>query len=160
MSIEGMYQEVILDHHRHPIGRGLREPFGGQAHHINTSCGDELTVRVALSADGTRVEDVSWEGDGCAISVASMSVLCDNLTGATVEQSLQSHGAFLELMHSKGQGTADPDLLADAVAFTGVAQFPARVKCALLGWMAFEDALSHARDVTQTSSRAQGGTHD
>lgn len=143
MSIEGMYQEVILDHHRNPVGKGLREPFAAQAHHINTSCGDELTVRVTLDAAGESISDISWDGQGCAISMASMSILAESATGASVAAERDLHAKFLELMHGRGEVAADPSL-GEAVAFGGVAQFPARVKCALLGWMAAADALDQA----------------
>jgi len=143
MSIEGMYQEVILDHHRNPVGKGLREPFAAQAHHINTSCGDELTVRVTLDAAGESISDISWDGQGCAISMASMSILAESATGVSVAAERDLHAKFLELMHGRGEVAADPSL-GEAVAFGGVAQFPARVKCALLGWMAAADALDQA----------------
>ena len=143
MSIEGMYQEVILDHHRNPVGKGLREPFAAQAHHINTSCGDELTVRVTLDAAGESISDISWDGQGCAISMASMSILAESATGVSVAAERDLQAKFLELMHGRGEVAADPSL-GEAVAFGGVAQFPARVKCALLGWMAAADALDQA----------------
>lgn len=143
MSIEGMYQEVILDHHRNPVGKGLREPFAAQAHHINTSCGDELTVRVALDAAGESITDISWDGQGCAISMASMSILAESATAGSVAAERELHAKFLELMHGRGEVSADL-ALGEAVAFGGVAQFPARVKCALLGWMAAADALDQA----------------
>lgn len=144
MSIDGMYQEVILDHHKHPIGKGLQEPFSAQAHHINTSCGDELTVRVHLNDAGDMLTNVSWDGQGCAISVASMSILAESVTGGSVAHARELHEIFLSLMH--GRGEVNPDSrLGEAIAFGGVAQFPARVKCALLGWMAVSDALDRAK---------------
>ncbi len=144
MSLEGMYQELILDHHRNPIGKGLREPFSAQTHHINTSCGDELTVRVALV--GSTIEDISWDGVGCAISQASMSMLADMCTNAPVADFERLLSQFLHVMHGRGHVTPDPSL-GDACAFEGVAQFAARVKCALLGWMAVEDAVAQAQGV-------------
>jgi len=144
MSIDGMYQEVILDHHKHPVGKGLREPFSAQTHHINTSCGDELTVRVLVNDSTGELTDVSWDGQGCAISIASMSILAESVTGNSVTVARDLHEKFLTLMHGRGEATPHPDL-GEAVAFAGVAQFPARVKCALLGWMAVSDALDQAR---------------
>ena len=153
MSIDGMYQEVILDHHKHPVGKGLRDPYEAQVHHINTSCGDELTVRVQRSESGANVADISWDGQGCAISIASMSILAEAVTNGTVAHARELHESFLELMHGRGEVSADPEL-GEAVAFSGVAQFPARVKCALLGWMAVADALDQAEaESTQRSTQ-------
>lgn len=145
MQLESMYQEIILDHYRRPVGRGLREPFGAQVHHVNPTCGDELTLRVAL-ADGADpvIEDISYEGAGCSISQASVSVLHELAVGEHLSAWRAQHEAFLELLHGRGQVEPDEDVLGDAVAFAGVAQYPARVKCALLGWMALQDAVGRA----------------
>jgi nitrogen fixation protein NifU and related proteins len=142
MQIDQLYQEIILDHYKHPHGRGLRDPFDAEAHHVNPTCGDEVTLRVQLKAGS--VADVSYEGMGCSISQASASVLYDLLKGATVADSLRRHEAFAELMAGRGQVEPDEEILEDAVAFAGVAKYPARVKCALLPWMAFKDALARA----------------
>jgi nitrogen fixation NifU-like protein len=142
MQLDALYQEIILDHYKHPHGRGLREPFDGEAHHVNPTCGDEVTVRVAL-ADGT-LRDVSYDGMGCSISQASASVLHELLTGRTVGDALVVHGAFHELMSGRGKVEPDEAVLGDGVAFSGVARYPARVKCALLPWMAFKDATARA----------------
>ncbi len=139
-----MYQEVILDHYKHPHHRGLREPFGAEVHHVNPTCGDEVTLRVALSRDGQTVADVSYDGQGCSISQASTSVMTELVIGRTVDEALAVHEAFLELMQSRGTVEPDEDVLEDGVAFAGVARFPARVKCALLSWMAFKDATARA----------------
>ena len=137
-----MYQEIILDHYRHPHHRGLREPYDVEVHHVNPTCGDELTVRVLL--DGGSVRDVSYDGQGCSISQASASVMTDLVIGRRVDEALAVHQEFLALMQSRGKVPADEEVLEDAVAFAGVAQYPARVKCALLGWMAFKDAAVQA----------------
>ncbi|MGC3954171.1 MAG: SUF system NifU family Fe-S cluster assembly protein [Propionicimonas sp.] len=142
MSVEAMYQEIILEHYREKHHSGLREPFGAQVHHVNPSCGDEVTLRVRL--DGDQVADVSYEGVGCSISQAATSVMTDLVIGRTVEQALALHEEFTELMHSRGEIEPDEDTLEDAVAFVGVAKFPARVKCALLGWSAFKDAVAQS----------------
>ncbi|HEX5497336.1 MAG TPA: SUF system NifU family Fe-S cluster assembly protein [Mycobacteriales bacterium] len=146
MQLESMYQEIILDHYKNPHGRGLREPYDAEVHHVNPVCGDEVTLRVRL--DGDRICDVSHEGQGCSISQASTSVLTDLLVGKTVADALGVHEEFLRLMRSKGVGEPDEDVLEDAVAFVGVSRYPARVKCALLGWMAWKDATSQATSVT------------
>jgi nitrogen fixation NifU-like protein len=140
-----MYQEIILDHYRHPHGKGLREPYSSEVHHINPTCGDEITLRVALG-DGPDpvLLDVSYDGAGCSISQASVSVLAELATGERLSQLRPQHEAFLELMHGRGTVEPDEDVLGDAVAFAGVAKYPARVKCALLGWMALQDAIARS----------------
>lgn len=139
MQLESMYQEIILDHYRNPHHKGLREPYDAEVHHVNPTCGDEVTMRVRLS-DGV-VEDVSYEGSGCSISQASESVMTDLVVGRKVGDALATAEAFLAMMHG---GDPDEDVLEDAVAFAGVAKYPARVKCALLGWMAWKDATARA----------------
>ncbi|HEY6424654.1 MAG TPA: SUF system NifU family Fe-S cluster assembly protein [Pseudonocardiaceae bacterium] len=139
MKLEQMYQEIILDHYRNPHRHGLREPFDAESYQINPTCGDEVTLRVAL--DGDRVADVSYEAMGCSISQASTSVLTDLVVGRTVAESTSTLDAFVEMVQSRGKVEPDEDVLADGVAFAGVARYPARVKCALLGWMAFKDAV-------------------
>ncbi|MGA8116836.1 MAG: SUF system NifU family Fe-S cluster assembly protein [Actinocatenispora sp.] len=159
MQLDSLYQEIILDHYKHPHGRGLRDPavsadgeqpHVAEAHHVNPTCGDEMTIRVHLTGDGdeVRVEDVSYDGMGCSISQASASVLYDLVAGRPLTEALSRHEAFNELMTGRGQVTPDEDLLEDAVAFAGVARYPARVKCALLSWMAFKDAAARATATT------------
>lgn len=145
MQLESMYQEIILDHYKHPHARGLREPYDGESFQVNPTCGDELTLRVHL--DGSRVTDVSYDGQGCSISQASASVLTDLVIGNSTDQALSKMDSFVELMESRGKVEPDEDVLEDGVAFAGVAKYPARVKCALLGWMAFKDALVKAGTV-------------
>ncbi|MEV0147475.1 MULTISPECIES: Fe-S cluster assembly sulfur transfer protein SufU [unclassified Nonomuraea] len=137
---ESMYQELILEHYKHPQGRGLREPYDAEVHHVNPTCGDEITLRVKLG-DAGRIEDVSYDGQGCSISQAAASVLHELTAGSTVEETLSVVDEFTRLMQGRGQVEADEDVLGDAVAFAGVAKFPARVKCALLSWMAYKDAV-------------------
>ncbi|MEV6899096.1 Fe-S cluster assembly sulfur transfer protein SufU [Amycolatopsis sp. NPDC051372] len=140
MNLESMYQEIILDHYKNPHGRGLSDPYDAESFQVNPTCGDEVTLRVKL-ADG-KVEQVSYEGQGCSISQASTSVLTDLVTGHTVEEAFTTMDAFVELMQGKGKVEPDEDVLEDGIAFAGVAKYPARVKCALLGWMAFKDAVA------------------
>lgn len=146
MKLEQMYQEVILDHYRNPLHSGLREPFGAEVHHVNPTCGDELTLRLRLSEDGKSVEDVSYDAQGCSISQASTSMMADLVTGQSVADSLEKFDAFHAMISSRGQDEGDEELLDDAVALAGVSRYPARVKCALLGWMAFKDALAQQID--------------
>ena len=147
MKLEQMYQEIILDHYRHPHGHGLREPFDAESYQVNPTCGDEVTLRVAL--DGDRVADVSYDAIGCSISQAATSVLTDLVIGQTVAESRSTMDAFVEMVQSRGQVEPDEEVLADAVAFVGVSRYPARVKCALLGWMAFKDAVGRATNGAQ-----------
>jgi nitrogen fixation NifU-like protein len=141
-AVDSMYQEIILDHYRNPHHKGLRDPFDVEVHHVNPTCGDEVTLRVQV-VDGV-VQDVSYDGQGCSISQASTSVMTDLVIGRKVDEALSTHGAFLELMQSRGTLEPDEDVLEDGIAFAGVSKYPARVKCALLGWMAWKDATAQA----------------
>jgi nitrogen fixation protein NifU and related proteins len=141
-DLDALYQEIILDHYKNPHGKGLREPFEAEVHHVNPTCGDEVTLRVHVS-DGT-VADVSYDSVGCSISQASASVLNDLLVGKPVDEAMKIHEAFQALMQGRGTVEPDEDVLEDGIAFAGVAKFPARVKCALLSWMAWKDATVRA----------------
>jgi len=142
MDLDSLYQEIILDHYRSPHHAGLREPYEAETHHVNPTCGDEVTVRVHL--DGDTVTDVSYDALGCSISQASASVMTDLVIGRQVTDALSVHDEFLALMQGRGTVEPDEETLEDAVAFAGVAKFPARIKCALLGWMAWKDAVAQA----------------
>jgi nitrogen fixation protein NifU and related proteins len=144
MQLESMYQEIILDHYRNPHHKGLRDPYDAEVHHVNPTCGDEVTLRVRL--DGDDVADVSYDAMGCSISQASASVMTDLIIGRPVKDAMETGEEFLRLMQSRGQAEPDEDLLEDAVAFTGVSKYPARIKCALLAWMAWKDATAKAME--------------
>lgn len=144
MNIDELYQTIILDHYREKHHTGLREPYDAQVHHVNPSCGDELTLRVSLAGDV--IQDVSYEGEGCSISQASTSVMTDLVIGKDVRHSMGLYDDFLEMMQSRGEITPDEDRFEDAIAFAGVSKFPARVKCALLSWSALRDAVGQASD--------------
>jgi nitrogen fixation NifU-like protein len=150
VQLEQMYQEIILDHYKKPHGSGLREPFDGESFQINPTCGDEITLRVRL--DGATVAEVSHETLGCSISQASASVLTDLVVGHSVEESLRILAAFQEMAQGRGQVEPDEDVLGDGVAFAGVARYPARVKCALLSWMAFKDAVARVGEPKEAAS--------
>jgi nitrogen fixation NifU-like protein len=141
-QLESLYQEIILDHYRAPHHKGLREPYEAEVHHLNPTCGDEITVRVHLDDD--LVADVSYDGQGCSISQASASVMTDLVIGKSLGHAIEVHEEFLRLMRSKGEAEPDEDVLEDAVAFAGVSRYPARIKCALLAWMAWKDAAVQA----------------
>ncbi|MDN3355372.1 Fe-S cluster assembly sulfur transfer protein SufU [Actinomadura sp. DC4] len=144
MQLESMYQEIILDHYRNPHHKGLRDPYDAEVHHVNPTCGDEVTLRVRL--DGDDVADVSYDALGCSISQASASVMADLIIGRPVKEAMNTGDEFLKLMQSKGKLDPDEDILEDAVAFTGVSKYPARIKCALLAWMAWKDATAKAME--------------
>ena len=146
MDLDSLYQEIILDHYKNPHHKGLREPFEAEVHHVNPTCGDEVTLRVHVS-DGV-VEDVSYDAVGCSISQAAASVMTDLVIGQPIAKAFAAHEAFLELMQGRGQVEPDEEVLEDGIAFAGVAKFPARVKCALLSWMAWKDATAQSLEAT------------
>jgi nitrogen fixation NifU-like protein len=155
-----LYQELILEHSKRPHHAGLREPFDAEVHHINPTCGDEVTLRVDVSGTGPDavVTDVSYAAQGCSISVASSSVLAEEVIGHSVSESLETFEAMRTMLTSRGQVAGDEDVIGDGVAFAGVSKYPARVKCALLGWTAFTDALARAGfDISSTSSPSPQG---
>ncbi len=142
MSVEQLYQEIILEHYRARHHSGLREPYDVEVHHVNPSCGDELTLRVRLDQD--QISDISYDGVGCSISQASTSVMSELVVGGPVSQALELYDGFQQMIQGKGEVSLDEDRYGDAVAFEGVARFPARVKCAMLAWAALKDALLRA----------------
>jgi nitrogen fixation NifU-like protein len=144
MDLDALYQEIILDHYKNPLNKGLREPYEAEVHHVNPTCGDEVTMRVHLSGHGEDVvvEDVSYDAEGCSISQAATSVMTDLVIGKPVKEAMAIQEEFLNLMQGRGSVEPDEDVLEDGIAFAGVAKFPARVKCALLAWMAWKDATT------------------
>ena len=152
--MEDLYQEIILDHYRNPQGRGLREPFEAEVHHVNPTCGDEIDLRLHLEErDGVlTVADVSYDGQGCSISQASASVMYENVNGLPLADAMFALDRFSEMVTSKGEIAGDEEVLGDAVAFGGVAKYPARVKCALLPWLAWKDAVVQATETQQGGS--------
>ncbi len=156
-AMQALYQQVILDHYKTPHGKGLQDAAAGSAcgesHQVNPTCGDEVTLRVEV--DGQQITGLSWDGQGCSISQASLSVMTELTQGASVADAERLGEVFRDLMNTRGKGLDDDDaedLLGDAVAFTGVSQFPARIKCALLGWSALRDALVRGTSVTASAT--------
>ena len=151
-----LYQELILEHSKRPQHAGLRDPFEAEVHHVNPTCGDEVTLRVHVEGQGREavVRDVSYDALGCSISTASTSVLAEEVIGHTVGEAMTTHEAMRAMLTSKGEDPGDEDVIGDGVAFAGVAKYPARVKCALLGWMAFTDALHQAGIDTSSTAGA------
>ncbi len=150
-----LYQELILEHSKRPHHAGLRDPFDAEVHHINPTCGDEVTLRVELTGAGRDavVRDVSYLAQGCSISVASASVLAEETIGRPVSEALETYEAMREMLTSRGRVTGDEGVIGDGVALSGVSKYPARVKCALLGWTAFTDALARSGvDISTTTT--------
>jgi nitrogen fixation NifU-like protein len=143
MELDALYQDVILDHYKNPQNKKLSSVFDAQVHHINPSCGDEITLNLTL--DNGVIRSISWDGVGCSISQASVSIMSDLLMGKKIEDAEKIQSDFLELMQSKGSQSGNPEVLEDAVALAGVSKYPARIKCALLGWMAYKDAAVQAQ---------------
>ena len=138
-----LYQELILEHSKRPQFAGLREPYEAQTHQVNTSCGDEITLRVHLEGEGESavIKDVSYDSIGCSISVASASMLAENVIGEPLDNAQAVFADTRGMLMSKGQQNGNEELIGDAIALAGVSKYPARVKCALLSWVALQDAL-------------------
>ncbi|WMY79384.1 Fe-S cluster assembly sulfur transfer protein SufU [Citricoccus sp. I39-566] len=141
-DLQNLYQQVILDYSKNPYGVGLLGDAAGSSHQLNPTCGDEITLEVHL--DGDTVTRLRWEGHGCAISQASASLLTELAEGLTVSDLKVRIDAFRTAMQSRGKIAPDEELLGDAVALGGVSRYVARVKCAMLGWVAAEHALTMA----------------
>jgi nitrogen fixation NifU-like protein len=157
-----LYGELILDHARRPQHAGLREPFDVEVNHVNPTCGDEISLRVHLDRgpDGTVVQDVSYDALGCSISIASASVLAEESIGHRLEDTLTTYRRLHAMLTSKGADPGDPEQIGDGVAFAGVARYPARVKCALLSWSAYLDALARAgADIAAASTDGSTSPH-
>lgn len=139
MELNALYQEVILDHYKRPHHKGLTAG-DIQVHHINPSCGDEVTL--SLKVQDQKIGEISWDGAGCSISQASVSIMSDLLTGKSIAEADSILDSFVSMMQSKGADQGDEEVLEDGVALAGVSKYPARIKCALLGWMAYKDAVT------------------
>jgi nitrogen fixation NifU-like protein len=144
MNLKNMYQEVILDHYKSPRGKGLQDNFVGEAHHVNPTCGDDITVRVLLDETGKKIVKISYDGQGCSISQASASIMFEQVDGKSVDEFNIINEEFLSMMQGKGNYEGNEDLIGDGISMIGVAQYPARIKCALLSWMAAKDAIIRA----------------
>jgi nitrogen fixation NifU-like protein len=144
-GLEGLYQQIILDHSKERHGDHPLEGADGEHHEYNPTCGDEITVRVKLDPAHERIDEVAWQGDGCSISMASASVLTDLVQGHSIDEALATADAFRTMLRSKGEGEPDEEVLGDAIAFHGVAKYVMRIKCAMLSWVALEAAVKTAR---------------
>jgi len=141
-DLDSLYQEIIVDHVKHPRRRGLHEGASVESHQLNPTCGDEITLQLTL--DGETITDAAWTGKGCMISQSSASILAEQLPGLTTGEVHERIASFRDSMRSRGEVPIDEDLLGDAVALEGASKFVARVKCAMLAWVAAEDAIAKA----------------
>ena len=144
-GLEGLYQQIILDHSKQRHGDGPLEGADAEYHEYNPTCGDDITMRVRMAPSHERIDAVAWQGDGCSISMASASVLTDLVQGRSIDEALATVQAFREMLRSKGEGDPDEDVLGDAIAFHGVSRYVMRVKCAMLAWVALEAAVRTTR---------------
>ena len=145
MSLDALYQQIILDHNKKRVGFGLHEG-GHPSHQYNPTCGDEITLTVRLSDDGTTITGVEWEGKGCSISQASASIMVSEVIGMTIPEFEAFANGFREAMRSRGQIALSEEEFGDLAALSGVSKFVARVKCAMLAWVAAEDSLALTRE--------------
>lgn len=154
-GLDGLYQELILDHSKRPVGkREFEAPAGtltASHHEFNPSCGDEITLSVAVSPETNNIEVLAWEGQGCSISMASASILSQLVRDdhLSMPEARERIDAFREMIQSRGEIEPDEDLLGDAVALQGVSKFVMRIKCAMLAWVALE------ADLKQIEAEAQ-----
>ena len=145
-GLESLYQELILDHSKRKVGFGLADEEGRSAtsHQHNPLCGDEITLRVRLDGEGDVIRDVTWEGNGCSISQASASMLAELVDGMPRAEASALIDGFREALRSRGTILLEEDVYLDAAALSGVSKYVARVKCAMLAWVALEDDLARA----------------
>ena len=145
MNLEAMYQEIILDHYKNPQNKNLSEPCPAgfvQVHHVNPTCGDEISLRIKV--EQSQIVSLEWDGLGCSISQASASIMSQLVMHQQVPDALDQIDLFLKLM--KSDTNVSYEELDDAIAFAGVAKYPARIKCALLGWMALKDSIAQSME--------------
>jgi nitrogen fixation NifU-like protein len=137
-----LYQQLLVDHARAPQGHGLLEHPTNSSHQVNPTCGDEITMTLVTS-DG-HIEQMGWEGHGCVISQSSASFLFTLIDGKSEAEMLALADVFRTAIRSRGEIELDEDTFGDAIALNGVSKYVARVKCAMLPWVALEDALAVA----------------
>jgi nitrogen fixation NifU-like protein len=147
-DLRDLYQEVILDHSKKP--RNHRKPEGAdhEAHGHNPLCGDRITVYVKV--DGDVIRDIGFEGAGCAISTASASMMTESLKGKTLGESTKLFQAFHELLTTEETARQSAAALGKLAVFSGVREFPVRVKCATLAWHTLRAALDSEKESVTT----------
>lgn len=144
MELDGLYQQIILDHYKRKVGYGINHG-GYPSHQYNPTCGDEINLQVLLSADGSTIDAIEWEGTGCSISQASASMLASEIKGMTLDEFSAFAGGFRDAMRSRGEIVLDEEEYGDLASLSGVSIFVARVKCAMLAWVAAEDSVALTR---------------
>jgi len=144
-ELQSLYQEIILDHQKRPHGFGLEPGAAASSHQVNPTCGDEVTLELHLDTQTGAVTSVRWEGHGCAISQASASLFTEMAAGLTLEELDVRIDAFRTALRSRGTIEPDEELLGDAAVLGGVSKYIARVKCAMLAWVAAEHAIAQVR---------------
>lgn len=138
MDLKELYRAVIMDNYKNPKNKGLKKTDRYHFVHLNNpSCGDDMNVEVLIE-DGI-VKEVHHDGKGCSICCSSASVMSDVLTGKSVSEAKEIIKDFYEVV--KGNAPSDEERLGEAIAYMGVKDFPARIKCATLGWKAAERAI-------------------
>lgn len=147
-ELRDLYQSVIIDHSKRPRNFGEPEHSSARANGFNPLCGDKLTVY--LTVDDGIVVDVGFSGSGCAISVASASLMTEAIKGKTVDEAREIFEDFHAMVTSESAAGANPDRLGKLAVFAGVREFPVRVKCATLAWHTLTSALTGAGDVATT----------
>ena len=148
-----LYQELILEHYKHPRNKGELPIADVEMHLMNTSCGDE--VRLQLKLEHGVIRDTRFQGNGCSISQASVSMMSDLLKGKTIPESIELARRFTDMMHGD-PSAAREKRMGDLRALAGVSQYPVRVKCALLGWDALLQALKKIRGGEEEEGHAEG----
>lgn len=137
-KIEELYREVIMDHAKNPKNKGLtKNPEYTFVHFKNPSCGDDINVEIKI--ENGKIVDIHQDGKGCSISMSSASVMSEALKGKTIDEAKSLINDFYTLV--KGETPQFEEELGEAVAYQGVSQFPARIKCATLSWKAIEQAI-------------------
>lgn len=144
-ELQSLYQEIILDHQKHPKGFGLVDGAAASSHQVNPTCGDEVTLAVYLDPETNVVSSVHWEGHGCAISQASASLFTEMAAGHSLDELTERIDQFRLALRSRGAIEPDEELLGDAAVLGGVSKYIARVKCAMLAWVAAEHAIAQVR---------------
>lgn len=147
-DLRELYQEMILDHSKHPLNKGKLEKATHQADGFNPLCGDR--VKIDLIVDQGVVKDIRFEGSGCAISTASVSILTEAIKGKSEKEIGNLFGKFHDLVTGKKDGSEESDNLGKLAVFQGVREFPMRVKCATLSWHTLLAALKNEKRIATT----------
>ncbi len=145
MNLEELYRQVIMDHYKNPRNKGISDVDGYRLVHLhNPSCGDDM--RVIVKVESGIITDVRQDGTGCSICCSSASVMSEALKGKTVEEANKLINYFYQMIQGNKLDEDKEEALGEAIAYKGVSQFPARIKCATLAWKACEQALKEVEE--------------